>query len=69
MNVVDLILTVCLVANPGACRDEHLYFESNGQLTNCMFLAPSEIAKWSQQHPKLKIKRWRCAYPGQEQDI
>ncbi|MGB3900472.1 MAG: hypothetical protein WA973_18195 [Mesorhizobium sp.] len=69
MNMVDLILTVCLVANPGACRDEHLYFESNGQLMNCMFLAPSEIAKWSQQHPKLKVKRWRCAFPGRQQDI
>ena len=51
MDMVDLILTVCLIANPGNCRDEHLYFESRGSLFQCMMLAPSEIAKWSQEHP------------------
>ena len=57
MNMVDLILTVCLSANPGDCRDEHLYFESRGSLFQCMMLAPSEIAKWSQEHPALKVRR------------
>ncbi|WP_315927713.1 hypothetical protein [Mesorhizobium sp. SP-1A] len=69
MSIVDLILTVCLVTNPGTCRDEHLHFESNGLLMNCMFLAPSEIAKWTQQHPKLRVKRWKCAFPGRSRDI
>jgi hypothetical protein len=69
MNMVDLILTVCLVANPGSCRDEHLYFESDGQLMHCMFLAPSEIAKWAQDHPAVRVKRWKCAFPNGHQDI
>ncbi|TIP68838.1 MAG: hypothetical protein E5X58_48475, partial [Mesorhizobium sp.] len=50
MDMVDLILTVCLIADPSNCRDEHLYFESRGSLVQCMVLAPSEIAKWSQEH-------------------
>lgn len=69
MDTVDLILTVCLSANPGNCRDEHLYFESRGSLFQCMILAPSEIAKWSQEHPGLKIVRWKCAFPSKERAI
>lgn len=69
MNLVDLILTVCLTANPGQCRVEHLHFESHGSLMQCMFLAPTEIAKWSQEHPTLKVKRWKCAFPTHERDI
>ncbi|TPK60713.1 MULTISPECIES: hypothetical protein [unclassified Mesorhizobium] len=69
MDMVDLILTVCLSTNPGNCRDEHLYFESRGSLLQCMFLAPSEIAKWSQEHPTLKVMRWKCAFPSKERSI
>lgn len=63
MNLVDLILTVCLAGNPNACRDEHLYFESRGSLMHCMALAPAEIARWSSEHPKQEVVRWKCAYP------
>ncbi|MER9123039.1 hypothetical protein NKH81_07970 [Mesorhizobium sp. M0959] len=69
MDMVDLILTVCLSANPGNCRDEHLYFESRGSLFQCMFLAPAEIAKWSQEHPSLEVVRWKCAVPSKERAI
>jgi hypothetical protein len=68
MELVDLILTVCLMADPKNCRTEHLYFESRGSLTQCMFLAPPEIAKWAEQHPAFKVVRWKCAYPNREQD-
>ena len=69
MNMVDLILTVCLAASPGNCRDEHLYFESHGSLMQCMFLAPAEIAKWSERHPAFKVVRWKCAFPGKDEEI
>jgi hypothetical protein len=69
MNLVDLILTVCLTAHPGQCRVEHLHFESHGSLMQCMLRAPTEIAKWSQEHPTLKIKRWKCAFPSPARDI
>lgn len=69
MEMIDLVLTVCLVANPSQCRVEHLYFESRGSLFQCMFLAPPEIAKWSEEHPALKVVRWKCEYPKNDQDI
>ena len=69
MELIDLVLTVCLVADTGKCRIEHLHFERRGSLAQCMFLAPPEIAKWSAEHPALKVVRWKCEYPKREQDI
>ncbi|MDN5929349.1 MAG: hypothetical protein L0I29_20015 [Hyphomicrobiales bacterium] len=69
MNLVDLILTVCLAANPGQCREEHLHFESHGSLMQCMLRAPPEIAKWLPEHPALKVKRWKCAFPSRDRYI
>jgi hypothetical protein len=34
-----------------------------------MFLAPTEIVKWSEQHPAYKVKRWKCAFPGKDEQI
>ncbi|WEX78917.1 hypothetical protein PYH37_003869 [Sinorhizobium numidicum] len=69
MNLVDLVLTVCELANPTSCRTEHLYFESRGSLVQCMLLAPTEIAKWSERHPGLKIVRWTCVFPEKGREI
>jgi len=69
LNLVDLVLTVCLLANPSSCRTEHLYFESRGSLVQCMILAPAEIAKWSGNHPSLKITRWTCVFPSKSREI
>lgn len=63
MDMVDLVLTICLIASPERCRDEHLYFENRGSLMHCMFLAPGTIAKWTEEHPAHRVVRWKCAYP------
>ena len=64
MDMVDLILTVCLAASPDKCRDEHLYFESHGSLMQCMFLAPTEIVKWSEQHPASRSSAGNVLFPA-----
>ncbi|AFL53958.1 hypothetical protein ABIE78_006418 [Sinorhizobium fredii] len=69
MNLVDLVLTVCTLADPTSCRTEHLYFESHGSLIQCMMLAPVEIAKWAENHPGLKIVRWKCVFPDKGGEI
>ncbi|MCB5204945.1 hypothetical protein LH464_20995 [Neorhizobium sp. T786] len=69
MNLVDLVLTVCVLANPSNCRTEHLYFESQGSLFQCMILAPTQIAKWSESHPAVRIVRWKCVFPDQSREI
>lgn len=69
MQMIDLVLTVCLTANPSSCRLEHLYLESGGSLTKCMFLAQPEIARWSQEHPALRVVRWTCEFTRRERTI
>jgi hypothetical protein len=69
LNLVDLVLTVCVLANPANCRTEHLYFQSRGSLIQCMTLAPAEIAKWSEGHPALKVVRWTCLFPDKGREI
>jgi hypothetical protein len=29
-----------------------------------MFEAPPYIATWTEQHPKWKVTKWKCAAPG-----
>lgn len=69
MDLIDLVLTVCLVANPGNCRVEHLYFEHRGSLQACMWQAPSYIARWSQEHPDVRVVRWTCTYAESGREI
>ena len=69
MDLVDLILTVCLISDPSRCHTEHLHFEGRGDLLQCTFLAPPQIAKWTEAHPKFRVARWRCAYPDEEVQI
>ncbi len=69
MNMIDLVLTVCLTAQPANCRIEHLYFESHGSLVQCMVLAPPEIAKWTAEHPTFKVVRWKCDFPKHKRSI
>ena len=67
--LVNLILTICISGAADKCRTETLAFESQGDLMKCMFLAPIEIAKWTGEHPKFEVVRWRCKFPGKDEDI
>lgn len=69
MSLIDLVLTVCLVANADACRTEHIYFEHTGSMTQCMLRAPIYIAQWTEDHPEFRVVRWRCSVPEQDTDI
>ena len=66
MNFIELILTVCSLANPSLCEEARIPFASGDSLRQCMFQAPPAIAQWSEQHPARRVVRWRCALPGSE---
>jgi len=63
---MELILSICLVASPGTCREEALSVsvEQVHVPMQCMMTAVPTIAEWSETHPKWKVLRWRCALPG-----
>jgi hypothetical protein len=63
MDLVDIVVMVCFVAQPTACSDKHLIFSWPGSLHQCMMSAQPEIAKWIGEHPDYFTVRWRCEYP------
>jgi hypothetical protein len=68
MDLVDLILLACTVANPNTCHEYHLTFQTSGSLRSCMMQAQPYLAQWAGEHPGLTIMRWHCAWPGQEDE-
>lgn len=67
MGFIELILTVCSLAHPTQCDDRHLQFVSQGSLKACIWNAQPYMAQWSSEHPDVHIVKYRCAYPGKEQ--
>lgn len=66
MDLVDLVVTVCMIAHPQSCQDRHILVESRGSLRTCMYEAQFYLAKWIGEHPNVVIKRWQCEWPNQE---
>lgn len=69
MVLVEIVMLVCSLSDPSSCREEHLFRETRGSLNSCMSWAPTEIAKWAQEHPAVQVKRWKCVYPDSSRHI
>ena len=67
MGLIELIITVCAVAQPSQCEDQHLQFANAGSLAQSAMAAPPYIAKWIGDHPKWMAVRWHCDYPGKRE--
>jgi hypothetical protein len=63
VGLIELIVTVCALAQPDRCEEQHLQFAWSGSLQQCVMSAPPYIAQWIDQHPKWIAVRWRCEYP------
>ncbi|HEY9215862.1 MAG TPA: hypothetical protein VIQ29_23770 [Ancylobacter sp.] len=63
---MELILSICLIASPGTCREEAVSvgLEQAPLPTQCVMGAMPVIAEWSETHPKWKVLKWRCGRPG-----
>lgn len=66
MNLVDLVVMLCSLANPAACEEKHLLFEAHGSLRTCMMEAQPYLAQYMGEHPDQRIVRWRCDWPDRE---
>ena len=64
--MIEIILTVCAIANPASCEDKYLQFAWDGSHNQCMMAAQPYIAQWIGDHPQWAAKKWTCEYPGQE---
>ena len=61
--MIEIIVTVCSLAQPVNGEDRHLQFAWEGSLARCMMAAQPYIAEWIGEHPTWTAVRWRCAYP------
>ncbi len=68
MAMIELVLTVCAVAQPNLCLDQHLLFNSDNTPRQCMMSAPPFVARWADQHREWFVQRWKCQYPKVEKD-
>ena len=68
MNLIDLVLLACSLANPGACHEYHLLIPAQGSLRACAMEAPPYLAQWIGEHPNFRVARWHCSWPGQEDE-
>jgi hypothetical protein len=63
-RLIEIILTVCVIANPANCEEKHLQFVWDGSIERCMMAAQPYIAQWIGQHPAWRTEKWSCGYPG-----
>ena len=68
MDVVEIVVLVCSIAQPNQCEDKHLQFAWLGSLKQCVVAAQPYIAQWIGEHPKWTAVRWHCDYPGKNKD-
>jgi hypothetical protein len=56
-----ILMSICLLADPGNCREERLSFSfEGGSPFTCMVHSQETIAEWHRAHPDYRVSRWRC---------
>lgn len=58
--MVKLAFLACLLADTRHCQEKSIPIYENVPVYFCAGLAASELAKWSDEHPKWYIKSWKC---------
>jgi hypothetical protein len=66
--MIAIVISACLIANPGVCRDYRVPLAVEVDAKHCLFEAQPHFARWAAQHPNWEIKRWRCS-PADAQDL
>ena len=50
MGLIELVLTVCTLASPDRCEEQHLHFAAEMSLNQCAMNAQPYIAQWIAEH-------------------
>ena len=58
--MIELVFTVCMLAQPLTCEQRYLTFANLLTPMQCLMGAQVELARWSEAHPKWRISEWRC---------
>lgn len=66
--MLAIIVSACLVSDPGSCKDYRIPLDSSIDPNRCVMFAPPHIAKWAAEHPNLVITKFICR-PASVNDI
>jgi hypothetical protein len=58
--MIDLVIVYCLAANPASCQEKRVPAESWGDPLACMVAAQMRAQHYLDEHPKWRLKRWKC---------
>lgn len=61
--MVELVVTVCLLAAPATCERFPLPFVPPMSMRTCLFQAPMHVAAWERDHPEWRIQTFLCGAP------
>ena len=64
--MLAIILSACLANDPNVCKDYKISLDAGIDPTTCVTDAPPYFAKWAEEHPGWRIKRWRCTSASEE---
>ena len=62
MNFLELIFTVCALANTDICEDKYIALQGDVRLTACVMQAQPTLAQWAVANPDWTIRGWHCEY-------
>jgi hypothetical protein len=63
--MIEIIASVCLIANAAECKDVRFTFLAEAvSPRECMMFGQFELAKWSAGNPNWAIRRWSCGVAG-----
>lgn len=59
--MIELVMSVCLISAPDSCKDVNLsYMSDRVTPQQCMYRGQITAARWSAEHPKWRIAKWKC---------
>lgn len=64
MPLIELVVAMCLITEPGTCKEQHFYFAEDTSLMGCMMQAQPFLADWTRTHGQWKIEKWHCENPA-----
>jgi hypothetical protein len=68
MNFLELIFTVCAIANANVCEDKYIALQGDLHLTACVMQAQPTLAQWALANPDWTITGWRCDYSSNRKE-
>ncbi len=62
MIMIEILVSACLISNPGTCQDVKLsYMSDRVTPQQCMMRGQIALSRWAAGHPKWKIAKWKCS--------